>query len=217
MTSKQFVQTDAGRSKSKRPKQKADCAIRTLAKLLALDYDEAYEMLQGAGRKCNRGFDIEAHFRKNTAWASDGGPDGCTVYFRLHKMPWTKDHHEVGQARRYRISDFLRRHPDGHFAVVTAKHVFAVVNGQVFDDAPWHYLENRPVYAWLELVPVRLPLWRVFAHRKPIKPGGRRMVKRSVAIVEGISYKMAMKTASKMYEWALRPNEDLSVEAYDAD
>lgn len=209
-----FIKDDAGRSKSKRPHQRADCSVRTIARLFNISYDSAYDRLADAGRKCGRGFDIEAWGRKTTVFIHRGAFETHT-YFRLQKMPYTKDHHAVGQAKRYRIVDFLKDHPKGHFAVLTAKHVFAVVNGVIYDDIPWHFLENRPVYAWMELHPVRLPLWRVYALRKPLTKG-RAMFKRSVAIVEGASYKLAMKTASKQYEWAIRPNEDINVEPYHA-
>lgn len=210
MSSPTFIKTDAGRSTSKRPKQKNDCTVRTLAKLLVFTYDQTYDFLHKAGRECNRGWDIEGWARKNTVY--DGFNDH--QYFQLHKMPWTKDHHEVGQARRYRLSDFLADHPSGYFAVSTAKHVFAVMNGFVFDDSPWHFLEDRPVYSWLEMHHVRLPLWQVYALRRPIKKGSKRMVKRTVGLVEGATYKLAMRVASKQYEWALRTNEDLTVEEY---
>jgi hypothetical protein len=214
-----FKRTDAGRSKSKRPKQSRDCAVRSLATALLMNYDAAYTVLAKAGRKCNRGFDIEAWARKTTCNGfrighGRMGPDDVLhtkFYWRLQKMPWTKDHHETGKAKRYRISDFLRDNPHGTFIVSTAKHVFAVVDGVVHDDDVWHFLEDRPVYAWMELRVARLPLWQVQAVRRPIAYSKRRMMRRAVAIVEGASYKLAMKVASQWYEWALRKGEDMSV------
>lgn len=198
--------TDAGRSKSRRPNQKADCTVRAIAFALGFTYDGAYDLLKSAGRKCSRGFNIERWVRRNTM------PDGS--YWRLDRVPYVKDHHATGQAKRFRLQDFLKSKPTGTYIVGTAKHVFAVVDGVVYDDKPWHYYENRPVYAWLELHHAHRPLWQVYALRRPISKGSRRMVKRTVGLVEGDSYKKALRVASSWYEWAIRPNEDLHVEAY---
>lgn len=204
-----FKLHDAGRSMSRRPKQQRDCTVRALAMVATFKYDFTYDLLKDAGRECNAGFDIEAWARKSHLY--DGANDH--IYWRLHKMPWHKDHYEVGITKRYRLLDFIKDNPSGRFMVSTARHVFAVCDGVAYDDAPWHYSENRPVYAWMEAKVVRLPLWQAYAHRKPIKSGGSRMVKRAVAIVEATTYKWALRTAGEHYEWALKRHEDLTVEA----
>lgn len=205
-----FKLHDAGRSESNRPKQQRDCAVRALATVATFSYDAAYDLLKLAGRKSNHGFDPEAWARKNHL-LRDGANDH--IYWRLHKMPWHKDHHEVGTTKRYRLLDFIKDNPKGRFMVVTARHVFAVCDGVAYDDAPWHYSENRPVYAWIEAKVVTLPLWQAYAHRKPISPGGRRMVKRALAIVEGGDYQAALAKAGAHYEWALKKGEDIDVTA----
>lgn len=210
-----FKLDDAGRATSKRPHQKRDCTVRSVATALTLHYDDAYKLLALFGRKCNTGFDIEAWGRKVALY--DGAND--RIYFRLQKMPFSKGERYglPKSTQRYRLHDFIKDRPTGRFIVSTARHVFAVVDGVVHDDLPWHYAENRAVYSWLEVKVVRLPLWQVYALRKPIRKGGARMVKRRVAIVEGASYKLAMRVASKQYEWALKKHEDLTVEAYEDD
>lgn len=216
-----FKLHDAGRSESKRLKQQRDCTVRALATVLDINYDAAYERLKDAGRECNAGFDIEAWARKTTTGGfvrehTREGPNSLyprQIYWRLHKMPWHKDHHEVGTTKRYRLLDFIKDNPKGRFMVSTARHVFAVCDGVAYDDAPWHYSENRPVYAWIEAKVVTLPLWQAYAHRKPISPGGSRMVKRAVAIVEAATYKWALRTAGEHYEWALKKGEDIDVTA----
>lgn len=207
-----FKLSDAGRSKSKRPKQQRDCTVRALALVATFPYNRAYDILAKAGRECSLGFDIEAWGRKTHL--IDGAGDH--IYWRLQKMPYNKDHHEQGPASRYRLTNFVEDRPKGRFIVSTARHVFAVIDGVVYDDAPWHYAENRPVYAWMEAIVVRLPLWQCYAVRPPIGQRGRllnkRMVKRCVGIVEGVSYKLALLAACKSYEWALKKHEDLTVE-----
>lgn len=211
-----FKLSDAGRSKSKRPKQQRDCTVRALALVLTVPYDRAYDILSKAGRECGHGFDIEGWGRRTHLY--DGANDH--IFWRIQKMPYTKDpqrsedttHHEVGQASRYRLRDFIKDRPKGRFIVSTARHVFAVIDGVVYDDAPWHYAENRPVYAWMEAIVVRQPLWQAYAARRPISKKLSRMVKRRVAIVEGGSYNRALQLAGIEYEYALKKHEDLTVE-----
>lgn len=38
-----WVKSDAGRSESRRPRQKNDCTVRALALALELRYDDAYD------------------------------------------------------------------------------------------------------------------------------------------------------------------------------
>jgi hypothetical protein len=49
-----FVQTDAGRSKSLRPRQANDCTVRALALAVEVPYDVAYDELARRGRKSHR-------------------------------------------------------------------------------------------------------------------------------------------------------------------
>lgn len=202
-----FKLDDGGRSTSKRPRQRADCAVRSLAIVLRLPYDHTYDILAKVGRKSCKPFDLEAWARKNTI--RDG--HGALQYFQLDKMPYTKPHD--GPGLRYRIGDFLRDRFTGPYIVSSAAHVFAVVGGEVHDDEPWHYAENRPVYGWLTPMYAYRgeKLWQVSAVRRPIKKGSP-MFKRSVAIVPGRTYRAAMRVASKLYEWAIRKDEDLGVE-----
>jgi hypothetical protein len=202
-----FIQDDAGRAKSKRPKQRNDCTVRALSTILTRPYDEVFDLLADAGRKSSKPFDLEAWARKNTI--VDGA--GYQRYFWLDKMPYTKP--KAGPGTRYRIWDFLKDRSTGPYIVSSASHVFAVYGGEMHDDTPWHYAENRPVYGWLSLMYVYEKLWRVYAMRRPIKKGSP-MFKRSVAIVEGRTESEALRQASRLYEWAIRPNEDLTVEPH---
>lgn len=54
-----LVITDAGRSTSKRPRQRDDCTVRAVAIALDLSYDDAYELLASAGRKCGKRFQLD--------------------------------------------------------------------------------------------------------------------------------------------------------------
>lgn len=115
-----WLASDAGRSASKRPKQKNDCTVRALAAVRSLPYDEAYDILAEAGRKCSRGF----LFSK---WINDQ-PWATRIAFPAVK----------GQ-RRMNPAAFTERFRTGRYICQVAKHVFAVIEGVVYDD-----FENRP-------------------------------------------------------------------------
>lgn len=220
-----FKLDDAGRSKSSRPKQSRDCTVRALARVLGCRYDRAYQILHDAGRECSKGFDIEEWGRSNTVVAPSGRADARDeqIYWQMHKMgfyqadQWKAAHkgerYGIPKAtKRYRLHDFLHDNPKGRFIVATACHVLAVVNGVAYDDVPWHFMENRPVYAWMRATVPLAPLWQIYAVRSIGKRGT--LHKRKVALIEGSTYKQAMKAATMDYEWALRGNEDLTVEPF---
>lgn len=123
-----FVQTDAGRSNSRRPHQKEDCSVRAYAHVLDLPYDEAYDIMLAAGRKSHGRFDIRR--------VLDGDPR-----FRWISFP------AVPGQPRMNPGEFSRRFPQGRFILRTAKHYHAVIDGVHHDMRP--IAERRCVYgAW---------------------------------------------------------------------
>lgn len=125
-----WVCTDGGRASSSRPRQRNDCTVRALAIAGSLSYDDAYDLLKEAGRKCSRGFQFSAWLNRQ-GWAA-----------RI-SFPAVK-----GQ-RRMNPATFVQRFPKGRFICQVAKHVFAVIDGVVFDS-----FENRPdrcIYAAWEI------------------------------------------------------------------
>lgn len=115
-----FETSDAGRSQSKRPKQSNDCTVRAVAIALELPYDEAYDLLALAGRKCTSRFDI-------VKW--------------LKEQPWAEKlaFPAVKGERRMNPAKFCATYTTGRYICRVAKHVFAVVDGVVYDTT-----ENRP-------------------------------------------------------------------------
>lgn len=107
-----LVQTDSGRSVSRRPKQSNDCTVRALANVFDMDYDDAYDYLAAAGRKCSRGF----HFKT----------------LEHPKLKWEAYQAIKGQSRKT-ISDFCKEHPEGKWIIRVSKHVAAVIDGVVYD------------------------------------------------------------------------------------
>ena len=129
-----FVKTDAGRSNSKRSKQKNDCTVRALSLARNIPYDEAYDILAEAGRVCGKGF----HF---TAW--------------INVQPWAIRHTfpAVKGERRMNPVSFTKKFTKGTWIVKTAKHVFMVRCGVAYDD-----IEQRPdrcIYAAWQIQPGR--------------------------------------------------------------
>lgn len=115
-----WVWSDGGRSQSKRPRQKDDCTVRALAIACAMPYDEAYDILAQAGRKCSRGFPF-------AEWIN------CQPWATKIAFPAVK-----GQ-RRMNPSSFVSVYPSGTYICKVAKHVFAVIDGVLYDTS-----ENPP-------------------------------------------------------------------------
>lgn len=127
-----WICTDGGRASSTRPKQKNDCTVRALAIARNLPYDEAYDLLRNAGRKCSRKFDF-------VKWM-DTQPWSTKISFPAVK----------GQ-RRMTPAQFCRDFPKGTFILRVTNHVLVVKDGFVYDA-----FENRPdrcVYACWSVSP----------------------------------------------------------------
>lgn len=115
-----WINLDGGRSTSKRKAQKNDCTVRALALARDLPYDEAYDILKDAGRKCGRGFDF-------VKWV------GSQPWATKIAFPAVK-----GQ-RRMTPAQFCRDYPKGTYILRVTKHVFVVRDGIIYDT-----FENRP-------------------------------------------------------------------------
>mgnify|MGYP003609531880 CR=1 FL=1 len=109
-----FQRSDAGRAESKRPRQQNDCTVRAVALARGLPYDQAYDLLMSAGRKASRKFSVTA-FLKAKPWAE-----------------WVSLPAVKGQ-RRMNPATFHKRFPTGTYICKAANHVFAVIEGMVFD------------------------------------------------------------------------------------
>lgn len=216
-----FNYNDAGRSKSKRPKQRADCTVRALAICTGLSYDDAFDILKEGGRKNGCGFDLEKYLRRTPVRKpyrplylvphTDLLVGDTLYYFQAHKIG-----REPGAKRLYRISDFVKDHRQGQLIAATAKHIFAVVNGVVQDDVPTHYQQDRPVYAWLGIRKVYSDeiLFMAYAMSKP--KGWARPLCRPLGLVAAWDVNGALDRARGWYDDATRKGETVEVKRYDA-
>lgn len=125
-----YVFNDAGRSTSKRPRQKNDCTVRAFALTRGIAYDEAYDILKAAGRKCATSFNFGA-------WIKD------QPFARKISFPAVKGN------PRMNPPEFCRNFAKGRYIVRTAKHVFAVIDGFVHDDHVTY--DARCIYAAWEI------------------------------------------------------------------
>lgn len=112
-----FVDTDAGRSESCRPRQRNDCTVRALALTASMPYDDAYDRLKQAGRKAGRSFEL-------ARWLPGSG------------IPFTKvSYPAVAGQHRMTLGEFaLSDGSDGRWIARCAKHVIAVIDGVIHDD-----------------------------------------------------------------------------------
>lgn len=115
-----WIHTDGGRSGSRRPRQKQDCTVRAIAIALVVPYDVAYDMIKDAGRKASRRFRL-SDWLDTREWAA--------------RIPFPA----IKGERRMNPAVFVERFPTGTFICKVARHVFAVIDGVVFDE-----FENRP-------------------------------------------------------------------------
>ena len=106
----QWVETDGGQSKSRRPKEKRTCSIATVAIVMDWDYDKASKAFEDAGRKYGRGTPTRV-----TEKVLEG------VIFKIPLEPKTT------------LLRFIKAHPRGRFVVRQRGHMFAIVNGVVCD------------------------------------------------------------------------------------
>lgn len=115
-----WAANDAGRSNSRRSKQKNDCTVRALAMVRGMAYDDAYDLLAAAGRKCSKGFQF-------TNWINEQSWAARIAFPAVKGQP------------RMNPATFVQRFPQGRYICQVAKHVFAVIDGVIYDTH-----QNRP-------------------------------------------------------------------------
>ena len=123
-----FRRTDAGRAASRRSRQRDDFTVRALALAKGMSYDEAYNTLAQAGRKCSRGF-------RMSDW--------------LNTQSWAKkiSFPAIKGERRMNPVTFCSRFRKGIFICKVSRHVFTIIDGIVYDD--FQVRSDRCIYtAW---------------------------------------------------------------------
>ena len=123
-----FHATDAGRKESRRPHSKNDCIVRALAVACDVSFDRAYDALAASGRRHYRPFDFRT-------WAKSAAP-----FVRLGaRLTWHLFPFLYGEPRM-NPAMFCEQFKTGRWILRTVDHLFAVVDGVVFDE---HCLTSR--------------------------------------------------------------------------
>lgn len=110
MTPYPLVLDDGQRNLSRRPAQTNDCAVRALAIVTDLDYDEVYDTLARSRRKPCQGYDTTAWLKRRAGRAFDG---------TFTPVP----------ARKLSALFFGRLYPKGRFLLETDSHTWALIDG----------------------------------------------------------------------------------------
>lgn len=106
-----WVKHDGNRKLAGFEAEKRDCTVRAVGLLLALPYSEVHADLAKLGRKVQHCFSWPKVVARYGLECMTFSP-GCTV------------------------GSVLKALPAGRFAVKVRKHVFAVIDGQVWDNQP---------------------------------------------------------------------------------
>lgn len=133
-----LVISDSGRGEAM-PTEKNDCTVRALANVLGMPYMEAHTLLAKMGRPNGEGYAIGLHLRKIAA-------DGIEV--RGHKLRFF---HYKGE--KPKVIDVIGKVKGyGRWIIQVDKHVFAVINGVVYDDKDWAW-QDAPVISACQFLP----------------------------------------------------------------
>lgn len=121
--------TDGGAKDAGYKNEKNDCAVVALSIALGISYTKAYEKLDAAGRKPNKGFYIIDFFKH------------CTFKgYEVEELYWKKKD-------RLTEKQFAKKYPKGNWIIYTESHVVAVVDGTIFDTKE-EPAEGKVQYAW---------------------------------------------------------------------
>ena len=94
--------------------ERNDCTVRTLAITTKTPYLRAFAILSNAGRKRNRGFYIQKFLKTNKRV--------CGHFFK-----------KLSFRNPITVNKFVQRYPTGTYYVLIRGHVFAIMNGTVYD------------------------------------------------------------------------------------
>lgn len=125
-----MIITDAGRKASGFGFERRDCTVRAFATAFRVSYREAHEHMRSSGRKDRRGFASHGAFR------SLSGPS-C--------------------ARTGSVGRFINRNPRGRFVLAILGHVFAVIDGVIYDSHDHRHAARHLKAAWKVTLP-ELPI-----------------------------------------------------------
>lgn len=138
------VITDAGRVTSGYAGEEKDCTVRALAKAGNMSYEQAHTIMAEEGRKTGRGASmiggiLNAAMKKLLTYKYIELPkhervyNGAPGFVGINNRPILV-HRNVGP----NIKQFVERYPRGRYILRIKKHVFAVIDGVMYDKYKQH-------------------------------------------------------------------------------
>ena len=106
-----------------------DCAVRAIAKALAVDWETAYKMI------------VENGYAMGDMPSSDSVWGAVLRQHGFYKMAIPNTCPDC-----YTAEDFCRDNPIGTFVLGFGGHTATVVDGNLFDS--WNSLSEIPIYVW---------------------------------------------------------------------
>ena len=106
-----------------------DCAVRSVAKALEVDWETAYCKI------AKNGFEMGDVISADTVWGSV-----------LRQNGFLKDNIPNTCPDCYTVIDFCKDHPRGRYVLGTGGHAVAVVDGNYYDI--WDCGKETVIYAW---------------------------------------------------------------------
>lgn len=123
------------------------CTVWTTAQLLDYTFEEAYLVLHDLGRKYGRG----VYFRTILMDISEERDTQAGDNLEGHKLTLMEGDNFPG--KRPTVAQTVKKYPQGKYFVFTKGHVFALIDGVVYDS---HHSPRRRVYSVFRLEPRRI-------------------------------------------------------------
>lgn len=138
-----YKYSDAGRSRSKRARQRYDCTVIALAHATGESYDTCYDLLKDGGRVCWEGFNWHKWMVEHVL---DKSVLGHTVTFT--------DCDRVGAPAPLTVRQFMATYAEGTYIVGIRGHVFTVKDGVAYDAAWKATRPDRVVTGFYKFTPL---------------------------------------------------------------
>jgi len=106
-----------------------DCVVRAIAKLMDIDWGNAYTGV------VTQGYLMRDMPSSNAVWGAYLKKNG----YKRHALPDTCPD-------CYTVKEFCRDYPKGRFLLATGSHVVTVVDGDYYDT--WDSGSETPIYYW---------------------------------------------------------------------
>ena len=134
-----LIVTDAGR-RTYKPTEKNDCTVRAIAKIFNMSYKRAHSFCEGMGRRERKGYPLPYWLYQ--CWVNKQMVLGKKLEHRFY----------LAEMPRYTVREFIElKASKGTFMIQVDEHVFAVINGIIYDDKKWDW-ETAKVISYFKFI-----------------------------------------------------------------